>query len=354
MANSDLWKGQAPLRVFYLSQQYLSHARAALDYCAIINKHHVLVDTPEEAEIAILHIEPHTVAAALTQFPTLQRIYRVGCFLWEADHLPAVHAVAATLVDEVWTASEFCVRIFEAAHPNVFRIPYVVQRTPATEEDHRAVQVALEYDPKQITLLTVSKAQDPRKNTCQILRVWPTLLAKFPQARLIVKNTQPQRDEHALISRGVTFLDQPIPDPEMTALLGMANIMVSAHHAEGWGYNLADAMWLGRTAVGTNHSGNLDFMSSDNSHLIDATIENIRAEDRFLMFDGHMKWAYLSDLALLTQLEAACGAVQMQTQRARCEAGRQSVLRFSFENVSEILVGRLEQLGTGLRRLPVS
>ncbi len=144
--------------------------------------------------------------------------------------------------------------MFEAAHPNIVHVPYVVQRTPATQDDHQAVRTALQHDGTKITLFTVSKAQDPRKNTCQLLRVWPALLARFPHARLIVKNTSPQTDEHALASPGITFVDQPIPDAEMTALFAMSHILVSAHHAEGWGYNLADAMWLGKAAVGTNHS----------------------------------------------------------------------------------------------------
>lgn len=350
MALKDAWDGRPPLKVFYLSQKYLSHARAALDYCAIINARHQLVDSPDEAEVAVLHIEPHTVATALAQFPALQNIYRVGTFLWEADRLPAMHAAAATLVDEVWTASAFCARVFEAAHANVVHVPYVVQRTAATNEDHHAVRSALQHDAAKITLLTVSKAQDPRKNTCQLLRVWPALVAKFPQARLIVKNTSPQAEEHALASPGITFLDQPIPDPEMTALLTMSDIMVSAHHAEGWGYNLADAMWLGKPAVGTNHSGNLDFMTADNSFLIDATVENIRPEDRFLLFDGHMKWAYMSDAAVLTQLEAACEAVHTQKHREICLRGQQSVLRYSHENVSRVVLGQLAAIGARLRR----
>ncbi|MDX2019506.1 MAG: glycosyltransferase [Deltaproteobacteria bacterium] len=349
MAVKDAWESRPPLKVFYLSQKYLSHARAALDYCAIVSSRHQLVDTPEEAELAILHIEPHTVATALSQFPALQKIYRVGTFLWEADRLPPVHTAATTLVNEVWTASAFCVRVFEAAHPQVMHVPYVVQRTHATADDHRAVRGALNHDAAQITLLTVSKAQDPRKNTCQLLRVWPALLAKFPQARLIVKNTSPQADEHAYASPGITFVDQPIPDPEMTALLAMSDIVVSAHHAEGWGYNLADAMWLGKTAVATNHSGNLDFMTADNSFLIDATIESIRPEDRFLMFDGHMQWAYLSDAALLAQLEAACEAVRSQTHHERCLRGQKSVQRFSHENVSQIALDRLAAIGARVR-----
>jgi glycosyltransferase involved in cell wall biosynthesis len=241
-------------------------------------------------------------------------------------------------------------RVFEAAHTNVVHIPYVVQRTPATSEDHAVVRSALHHDPRQITLLTVSKAQDPRKNTCQLLRVWPALVAKFPQARLIVKNTSPQAEEHALASPGITFLDQPIPDPEMTALLTMSDIMVSAHHAEGWGYNLADAMWLGKPAVGTNHSGNLDFMTRDNSFLIDATVENIRPQDRFLLFDGQMKWAYVSDAALLAQLEAACEAVRTQKHHEICLRGQRSVCRYSHENVSQIALDQLAAIGLRLRR----
>ena len=46
------------------------------------------------------------------------------------------------------------------------------------------------------------------------------------------------------------------------------DVYVSLHHSEGFGYTLAEAMLLGVPAVATGYSGNLDFMTDHNSHLV--------------------------------------------------------------------------------------
>jgi glycosyltransferase involved in cell wall biosynthesis len=43
---------------------------------------------------------------------------------------------------------------------------------------------------------------------------------------------------------------------------------VSLHRAEGLGLTMAEAMLLGKPTVATGYSGNLDFMTSDNSYLV--------------------------------------------------------------------------------------
>ncbi len=91
-------------------------------------------------------------------------------------------------------------------------------------------------------------------------------------------------------------------------------------------------------------------MTADNSFLVDATVESIRPEDRFMMFDSQMKWAYISDAALLAQLEAACEAIRTQTHHERCLRGQQSVRRFSHENVAQMALGRLAVIGAQIRQ----
>src|SRR5262249_14120959 len=44
--------------------------------------------------------------------------------------------------------------------------------------------------------------------------------------------------------------------------------LVSLHRSEGFGRFLAEAMWLGRPVIATAYSGNVDFMTSDVSCLV--------------------------------------------------------------------------------------
>ena len=40
-----------------------------------------------------------------------------------------------------------------------------------------------------------------------------------------------------------------------------ADCYVSLHRAEGFGYTLAEAMWIGKPVIATGYSGNVDYMS---------------------------------------------------------------------------------------------
>lgn len=55
---------------------------------------------------------------------------------------------------------------------------------------------------------------------------------------------------------------------ETLGLIGTLDLCVSLHRSEGFGYTLAEAMALGVPALATRYSGNLDFMSDDNSWLV--------------------------------------------------------------------------------------
>ncbi|MCG5051927.1 MAG: glycosyltransferase [Myxococcales bacterium] len=338
-----------PLRVFYVSQTHPSHARAALDYGQIISTHHEVVAEPEQADVAVFHIEPHAVAAALREYPALLGCHRIGYFVWEASDLPAAYVPVMRLVHEVWTPSQYCVNVFARHHAQVWKVPHVAARPPVSRDTATVVRQALGHDPAQLTLLAISKPADPRKNTAQILRVFPRVRAQLPNVRLIVKNLRPEPLERALASPGVTFVEQAIPDPEMTALLQMASVLVSAHHAEGWGFNVSDAMSLGVPVVATAYSGNLEFTSDETAFAIPATEEPIRPEDRFGLFDGSMKWGYVSDDALTDQLLAACRAVTEGRAAQRAARARQTVEAFSLPNVAAVTLERLSAVSARRR-----
>src|SRR5262249_29627249 len=50
---------------------------------------------------------------------------------------------------------------------------------------------------------------------------------------------------------------------------GACDAYVSLHRSEGFGLTMAEAMALGKPVIATRYSGNLDFMTDDNSLLVD-------------------------------------------------------------------------------------
>jgi 2-polyprenyl-3-methyl-5-hydroxy-6-metoxy-1,4-benzoquinol methylase len=56
---------------------------------------------------------------------------------------------------------------------------------------------------------------------------------------------------------------------EKNALIAACDCYVSLHRSEGWGLTMAEAMALAKPVIATGYSGNLDFMTTENSFLVD-------------------------------------------------------------------------------------
>jgi glycosyltransferase involved in cell wall biosynthesis len=54
---------------------------------------------------------------------------------------------------------------------------------------------------------------------------------------------------------------------ENSTLTALSNCYVSLHRSEGFGLTIAEAMALGKPAIATAYSGNLEFMTETNSYL---------------------------------------------------------------------------------------
>src|SRR6185436_19793281 len=66
----------------------------------------------------------------------------------------------------------------------------------------------------------------------------------------------------------VTVVDRYLARADVLGLIQSCDAYVSLHRSEGFGFTLAEAMWLGKPAVATLYSGNTDFMTPWNSYAV--------------------------------------------------------------------------------------
>ena len=66
----------------------------------------------------------------------------------------------------------------------------------------------------------------------------------------------------------VVFIDDYVTNGERNALMASADAYVSLHRSEGFGLTMAEAMTVGKPVIATGYSGNLDFMTEENSFLV--------------------------------------------------------------------------------------
>ena len=58
-------------------------------------------------------------------------------------------------------------------------------------------------------------------------------------------------------------------DDDVISLYASADCFISLHRSEGLGLGMMEAMLLGKPVIATGWSGNLDFMTADNSRLVE-------------------------------------------------------------------------------------
>jgi len=247
--------------------------------------------------------------------------------VFEAEPLPIELQRGLRYVDEVWTASRYCVELFSAAHPRVRHLPHVVQRAPESSP------VPLPSD--TTNLLHIGFGNRSRKNQKQLRRVFAKMHARDPLLRLVLKD-----GAHcaAIDEPGVIQLRDHLSDAQMTSLYQQSAACISVHHGEGWGFALSDAMLLGVPAIGTAYSGNLAYMTHANSTLIPARREQIRAEDCEHFFRASMSWGYSEDDAVARAIDEGLRS------RDKCAAAQAKMREFAPAMVAE----RLEALLKGI------
>ncbi len=218
--------------------------------------------------------------------------YTVGFWAWEVSAFPDRWLSSFGELDEVWVGSEHVREaIAGVATVPVIRIPQPVSlpegaasaEPPAGLPEGFRFVFAFDY-------LSVSE----RKNPLATVRAFTRAFSPGSGTCLIIKTLNQDIDPSAherlraaaATHPDVHVIDQRLSHAQRNGLLGAADCYVSLHRAEGFGYTLAESMWLGRPVVATGYSGNLDFMTPENSYLVDHRLVPIGAGNDPYPADG--------------------------------------------------------------------
>ena len=87
----------------------------------------------------------------------------------------------------------------------------------------------------------------------------------------------------------IRIIDEILTDKEMEGLRNITDVFISLHRSEGFGLNLIENMSAGNIVIGTDYSGNKQFMSESNSLLVDFKLIPVR-ENEYPHWKGQF-WA---------------------------------------------------------------
>jgi glycosyltransferase involved in cell wall biosynthesis len=285
--------------------------------------------------------------------------YTIGHWVWEMPNVPPSWLPQFKRVDEAWVISTFTQSIFN----KLSDLPTTVIN-PAIQVGDTAGLGRADFglpEDRYIFLFTFSVGSgDGRKNPWGVIEAFKRAFGTGPRkdGPLLVLKTQHSADYPDLMAalhRGIeevggVLLDASYPRPQFNDLLRAADSYVSLHRAEGYGLGMAEAMALGKPVIATGYSGNLDYMTPQNSYLVDYVLRSVQKEDhRYrpelvdLYYEG-LEWAEPDvDIAALfmAQLDE-----HPDTGRARGAFAAAEIARnLSLEAVGARMVARLGDLG---------
>lgn len=338
------------MRILYHLSDYVSFRASGLAYieCLKYLGHEVYTDPGiptgvEDCDLAVLHSDPLDFVRAYAAFPALRQKPVVGYAVWEGNRLPDAFMEGLALVDAVWTCSRYSQQSMLEAFPDAAVVPHVVERhriSPADLKEARALLGSFSSD--DFLFFSIIDAINPRKNIKDLLFAFSRLRGETRRpVRLVLKQYRASMDFSGI--PGVYSVEGELAPGVLRALHSLCHAYVSAHHAEGWGLGLSEAMAYGKPAIATGYSGNMEFMDERNSFPVPYTLGPVSEEmcRRLPWFRPDMIWANVDKGALIQAMkDVAEGRYDLDIPRRAMEITRS----FGIAEVARIMEPLVEQV----------
>ncbi|MNQ81263.1 Glycosyl transferases group 1 [compost metagenome] len=229
-------------------------------------------------QVNVLHLNPPNLRWAydLDALPLGRQVlyhrYNIGYWAWEMPVFPDEWCNAFELVHEVWVPSSFIVdSIQKKSTVPVIQIPHAIEVQGYVR--NRSI-FHLPEKPFLFLSMYDTHSLNERKNPQGSIQAFKSAFAaNDTSVGLVIKvnnaHTNPAEMEHlkSLIQgyTNIYLIQETMSREKVDMLLNSTDCFISLHRSEGFGLVLAEAMYLGKPVIGTNWSGNTDFMNAHNS-----------------------------------------------------------------------------------------
>jgi glycosyltransferase involved in cell wall biosynthesis len=233
-------------------------------------------------DTALLHINPSQWLRQIAR--DLRQDRRIAVWHWELPVFPPHWMGDVARVSEAWAPSTFIADGIRAATNLPVRIvPHPAMVVPCDRAVARE-RLGLPQSRRIILSAFDFRSRPERKNPDGVLRAFGDAFPNDGDGPLLLVKYHRHDDskdldylERIRATPNVLVIDRSVTQEEMRDIYAGSDAFVSLHRSEGFGLNLLDMMALGRVCIATAFSGNLDFMTRENSLLIPWTMRAVQA-----------------------------------------------------------------------------
>ena len=273
--------------------------------------------------------------------------YTIACWFWELEKFPDEWLNALNHVDEVMVSTRFIRDVVaKVTNKPVWTVPLPVSQSP----DSGLARGDFGLDNDDFVFLNSFDFNSylARKNPSAAIDAFRLAFAdNRPNVKLLIKSSNGHRYPEKLrallkaagADKRIIIRDEVIDRSDLGALQRCADAYISLHRAEGFGLGLAECMRLGKPVIATAWSGNMDFMTSDNSCLVDYQLVAV-GEGEYLHHAGQ-RWAEPSvehAAKLMRRLLEDPGFAA----RTGTQAARDIRARLSPHHAAQMIIRRIE------------
>jgi len=249
--------------------------------------------------VLLFHANPNHLPALLLHLgkKAITDKYIIGYAVWELPRLPPDWERNLRCVHSIWCPSSFAAQAFRAATDNpVHVVPHCVDPPAGLAPDRERFGIARDT----FAVLTAIHLGSglTRKNPLAAIEAFRSAFPNDQKAVLLVKVSQadsyPDRMEDIEKAiqgaENIRLIKDTLGETDYWSLLASIDSVLSLHRSEGFGLVPAQAMALGKLAISTGWSGNMDYMNRKNSLLVDYSLVPINDPEGNYHEDGQL-WA---------------------------------------------------------------
>ena len=225
--------------------------------------------------------------------------YNIGYWAWELPEFPDAWLPAFNYFEEIWVPSEFVREAVAAKSPlPVVTMPHSIEFSrPITAVAELRASFGLPPDEYLFLFLYDLNSYSARKNPQAVIEAYRQSQLAARGAGLVIKVHSVHGNEAELATLQKSLSDLPnthlitdsLSRSRVYELEAACDCFVSLHRSEGFGFAVAECMYLGKPVIATDWSATKEFLNSANGAPVRAKL--VRIERSHGPYAQGQQWA---------------------------------------------------------------